>query len=166
MLRIVNDAAHGAENRGKRAGTQEENDGSPVENLSHKKVSVERFPTQPPGKAVPQARGYFRLCDARRDVPAKNVRMRCAKGLSEAGDSFQQAGGARVDWNSTEAAVGECGRDAARRTLLACRKKAVSFGWGWAHCAVVTARAQSPWQQLASWITGCPDSEATESWQW
>ncbi|MGD1022943.1 MAG: hypothetical protein ABR880_09195 [Candidatus Sulfotelmatobacter sp.] len=70
--------------------------------------------------------------------------MRYPNGSSEAGDSVQQAGGARVDWNSTRTVAGECGRDAARRALLAGKKKDASFGWGWAHCAVVTARAQSP----------------------
>lgn len=88
------------------------------------------------------------------------------KRIEQVGDSFQQAGGARVDWNSSEAVAGECGRDAAGRTLLAPREKAASFGWGWAHCAVVRARVQSPWQQLAPSIRGCPDSEGSESWQW
>src|SRR5580658_6011043 len=43
---------------------------------------------------------------------------------------LQQAGGARVDWNSAGAVAGESGRVAATRALMACRKKAAACDSG------------------------------------
>jgi len=78
---------------------------------------------------------------------------------------LQQAGGARVDWNSAEAETGELDWDPENLALTGSSKNEALCDWGWAHWAEIFAPQQSWLQQLLSRTTNCPGSKDRESWQ-